>query len=436
MTNRTRNNERSLLLSNQENESIFNVLGRGCVTLATAVVQLFLADSGNKQIWNMRSCGVVCFVKDNPKRSFFIRVYGIEDCQAGLNFASIDEADTFKTVVQQKLLDRQNKRLQKRKQQDGGNHILPPTPQGNIVLNSGPPLTSGNISLSKQVVNRTKSSEKGKGKGKKKLTKADISTPTDFRHVGHVGWDPTSGLQMDKLDPEMKALFEEIGIDEQSHVDEETVNFIYDFVDKHGGLNAVREDLARRKPPPVPPPPTDRSHVPPVKSHIGKSSPLPSRPNFAAPKPPSRDQPPPPPDRLGKASAKPPPTPSRDGHHSSSPSRGIPPPPPNIPPPPSPPSFDAPPPPPIKPSGESRAPAPSSGRAGLLDAIVNFKGSALKPVEHDQAVEKPMTSSSETEGGIAAALMDALNRRKPAMQFSDDEDENSDDLDDDDEWDD
>lgn len=55
---------------------------------------------------------------------------------------------------------------------------------------------------------------------------------------------------MEKLDPEMKALFEEIGIDEQSNVDEDTVNFIYDFVDKHGGLNAVKEDLARRKPQP------------------------------------------------------------------------------------------------------------------------------------------------------------------------------------------
>jgi Wiskott-Aldrich syndrome protein len=58
---------------------------------------------------------------------------------------------------------------------------------------------------------------------------------------------------MDKLDPQMKALFMEIGIDEQSQVDEDTVNFIYDFVDKHGGLNAVKEDLARRKPEPSAP---------------------------------------------------------------------------------------------------------------------------------------------------------------------------------------
>ena len=51
-------------------------------------------------------------------------------------------------------------------------------------------------------------------------------------------------IQMKKLDPEMKALFEQIGIDDQSNVDEETIDFIYDFVDKHGGVEALRKDLA------------------------------------------------------------------------------------------------------------------------------------------------------------------------------------------------
>lgn len=39
---------------------------------------------------------------------------------------------------------------------------------------------------------------KGKKKDKKgkKLTKEDISTPSDFRHVGHIGWDPASGFDV------------------------------------------------------------------------------------------------------------------------------------------------------------------------------------------------------------------------------------------------
>ena len=55
---------------------------------------------------------------------------------------------------------------------------------------------------------------------------------------------------MKKLDPDMKALFEQVGIHDQSQVDEETLDFIYDFVDKHGGINAVREEMAKRPPPP------------------------------------------------------------------------------------------------------------------------------------------------------------------------------------------
>jgi hypothetical protein len=36
----------------------------------------------------------------------------------------------------------------------------------------------------------------GKKDKKKKLTKEDISTPTAFRHVSHVGWDPTKGFDV------------------------------------------------------------------------------------------------------------------------------------------------------------------------------------------------------------------------------------------------
>ena len=35
---------------------------------------------------------------------------------------------------------------------------------------------------------------------------------------------------MKKLDPEMKALFEQIGIDDQSNVDEETIDFFYNLL--------------------------------------------------------------------------------------------------------------------------------------------------------------------------------------------------------------
>jgi len=34
---------------------------------------------GHSYRWNKRSCGVVCFVKDNLKRSYFIRLYDMDN---------------------------------------------------------------------------------------------------------------------------------------------------------------------------------------------------------------------------------------------------------------------------------------------------------------------------------------------------------------------
>lgn len=45
-------------------------------TLSSAVVQVFTADRNSS--WNKRCCGAACLVKDNPQRSYFIRVFDIK----------------------------------------------------------------------------------------------------------------------------------------------------------------------------------------------------------------------------------------------------------------------------------------------------------------------------------------------------------------------
>lgn len=49
-------------------------------TLSTAVVQIFLADqtSGNTRRWNKRCTGVLTFIKDSDKKSYFLRVYDLK----------------------------------------------------------------------------------------------------------------------------------------------------------------------------------------------------------------------------------------------------------------------------------------------------------------------------------------------------------------------
>ncbi len=45
-------------------------------TLCSAVVQVYSSDRSCS--WVKRCCGVACLVKDNPQRSYFIRVFDIK----------------------------------------------------------------------------------------------------------------------------------------------------------------------------------------------------------------------------------------------------------------------------------------------------------------------------------------------------------------------
>ncbi|RXN05501.1 neural Wiskott-Aldrich syndrome -like protein [Labeo rohita] len=110
-----------------------------------------------------------------------------------------------------------------------------PRHQNNIQMN--------NINLSN--FNR-KDKGKGKPKGKKKISKAEIGTPSNFRHVGHVGWDPNTGFDLNNLDPELKHLFDMCGISEAQLKDKETSKDIYEFIEKRGGVEAVKSELRRQ----------------------------------------------------------------------------------------------------------------------------------------------------------------------------------------------
>lgn len=48
----------------------------------------------------------------------------------------------------------------------------------------------------------------------------------------------------------MKSLFEQVGITNTTDVDKETVDFIYDFVEQHGGIDKIKEEMKKRPPPP------------------------------------------------------------------------------------------------------------------------------------------------------------------------------------------
>ncbi|KAK5896136.1 hypothetical protein CgunFtcFv8_009769, partial [Champsocephalus gunnari] len=210
----------SILLTPQENDCLFNYLGRKCISLSSAVVQLYTADRNS--IWNKRGCGVACLVKDNPLRSYFIRVWDIKEgkmmfeqelynnfsiylpkpyfitfigdnCQVGLNFASEEETKRFRGHVNE-LIGRRQRKSEKRRDPPNG----PTLPMATVDIKN-PEISNmqryNNNSQVNNIVHSAFPKREKKGKSKKKrLTKADIGTPSNFQHIGHVGWDPNTGF--------------------------------------------------------------------------------------------------------------------------------------------------------------------------------------------------------------------------------------------------
>lgn len=67
----------------------------------------------------------------------------------------------------------------------------------------------------------------------------DISRPTNFQHVSHVGWDPNKGFDLENVDSKLKQFFSRAGVSEQELQDKETQDFIYEFIERHGGVDAA-----------------------------------------------------------------------------------------------------------------------------------------------------------------------------------------------------
>ncbi|XP_064174611.1 LOW QUALITY PROTEIN: actin nucleation-promoting factor WASL-like [Anguilla rostrata] len=488
----------SILLTPQENECLFNYLGRKCITLCSAVVQVYAAD--RTSTWVKRCCGVACLVKDNPQRSYFIRVFDIKDgkmmfeqefynsfsiscsrsyflsfagdaCQMGLNFANEEEAKRFRAAAGE-LIGRRQRKTEKRRDPPNG----PALPMATVDIKN--PEINNVRFHNNNIMHSSFSKDKKKVKGKRKrLTKADIGTPSNFQHIGHVGWDPNTGFDLNNLDPELKNLFDMCGISEAQLKDKETSKVIYDFIEKKGGVEAVKNELRRQAPPPPPsrggapppPPPHNSGPPPPPPPARGRGAPPPPPPSRAPtsappPPPPSRSSigapPPPPSAHAGSPAAPPPPLtrpwpaprPSPPPPPSSSPGPPPPPPPPPPPgpPPPGPPSLDGGEPLPptqgksalleqirggaqLKKVEQSSRPVSSTGRDALLDQI--RQGIQLKTVTDgpDSAPPTPAPSA-----GIVGALMEVMQKRSKAIHSSDEDEDDDDeeDFEDDDEWDD
>lgn len=101
-----------------------------------------------------------------------------------------------------------------------------------------------------------------KKRGNRKLTKADISMPTDFKHVVHVGWTAQKGFDLNGEEVEnLNHFLERAGVSEQQLNDRETRAFIYDFIQSNNVLDSVKLENSDQNGRHVPPPVPSRLHV-------------------------------------------------------------------------------------------------------------------------------------------------------------------------------
>lgn len=85
------------------------------------------------------------------------------------------------------------------------------------------------------------------------MTKADIGTPSNFKHVTHVGWNAKSGFDLSGEDEALRPFLAKAGVSENQLKDRRTRDFIYDFIQSNNVEEIVRKET-KIKPaaPPVP----------------------------------------------------------------------------------------------------------------------------------------------------------------------------------------
>jgi len=104
---------------------------------------------------------------------------------------------------------------------------------------------------------------KGGGKKKEEEHTFVISTPTDFRHDSHIGWDPVNGFDIKNIPPEWRKLFQAAGVKKSELQDAETAKMVMETI------SATLGDAAPPMPPmggaaaPAPPPPPGPAPPPP-----------------------------------------------------------------------------------------------------------------------------------------------------------------------------
>nr|XP_053626645.1 actin nucleation-promoting factor WASL-like isoform X2 [Cherax quadricarinatus] len=266
----------SKALSEEENDDVFSLLQPGCEAKATGVVQVFSTVPPHHNTWTKMTAGVITFTRDSTKRSFYIQVYDIvervkvfeqeiyrefeysnsvsffhqfesEERMIGLNFSDDDDALNFSNAVTSLLTSRRLKREERRRQ-------IMAQQQQKLSSGLGQPQQQQQEQqqhVQQQQIQQKQHEHKHKErkifKGiatrreKKKYRKSMIGGPFDFQHISHAGFDINKTFSTFNVDEELQHLFAAVGLDQSKMADDDTRNFVYDFIEKHGGMEEAKK---------------------------------------------------------------------------------------------------------------------------------------------------------------------------------------------------
>jgi hypothetical protein len=77
--------------------------------------------------------------------------------------------------------------------------------------------------------------------GKDESSAIELSAPTNFRHQGHIGWDPEKGFEVSNIPPEWKSVFVSAGIKKSELRNPETAKYVMNIISDAVASDSVAE---------------------------------------------------------------------------------------------------------------------------------------------------------------------------------------------------
>lgn len=166
-----------------------------------------------------------------------------------LSFASDDEANNFYKTATQTVANRTKRRRSRKFSPTKTEATQENGYDSGVILRN--PRTGGMDQFSQMQQNNA-AAGLNKKRPNRKLTKADISTPTNFKHLAHVGWNDQKCFELNSDEISNLDMFlKKAGVSEQQLNDRDTRAYIYDFIQSRNVLDLVKSEK-QQPPPPVP----------------------------------------------------------------------------------------------------------------------------------------------------------------------------------------